>query len=239
MLKATLIAVIVGLFSTASLAGPITLYTDYQGPGGDLCVSSNWYVISDPSDPASRTGETRLPGSDSQAFVRNATTTTLAQALTAGVFHVGGPGIAGAGAAPAATLHVVDGADLGVWISSALEGLHVGESGRGTIVQTGGTVKVTGFILSPNCTYIGDLGGRGELDLQGGSFLVYNVQLGSNMPAVGVVRQGGGLFSFAHMDIVNGHFRALGGTLLGCATFRTLQVGASTYGGSQTLALSS
>jgi len=87
-------------------------YVDYQGAGGSLNVAGNWYVITDPNNPASRTGETRLPTYGDDAFIRNTTTDTVAGTLTTIRLEVGSPQITGVPSQGPTTVYVPSGATI-------------------------------------------------------------------------------------------------------------------------------
>ena len=200
MAKLHVAMLFVALLASQGLAA--TANIEYQGAGGDLGTAGNWYVLSNINNPASRTGETRLPVLGDTGLVRNATTTTLSSTLVAQKFYVGGPYITGQASGALTTVYVPNGGSLS--LASGIyedEGslLAIGGTYGGVLNLNGGTVVVTN--RQPSGVAVGGPNG-GTLNVTGGSMHVgfgaipigapqINVG-GGTVGNTGVVNQSGG-----------------------------------------------
>ena len=128
-------------------------YLDYQGTGGNLLTASKLYVISDPLDPSTRTGTTRLPQAGDYVFVRNETTTTLSGTLTATRVYLGGDQVWPLGQPEPSdlnpsTMYIVAGGSMSLPMDST-GFFYPGHYYGGTVYQSGGNVQAGRVIVGP------------------------------------------------------------------------------------------
>jgi len=199
-----------GLLATSAAWGA---YVEYQGPSGNLSSASNWYVITDSSDPTSRTGETRLPviggtltswDSGDDAILRNGTTTTLNVSMGAGRWSIGGPLITGQPTGSLTTVYVPSGSTLSMRGDDPYNPrrIEIGGPYPGTLTVNGGNLY-----LNPcrgGGLFVGTAGGAtGTMNLSGGTVQMEVAGAGSDEMTLGedggngVINQSGGLLSFA------------------------------------------
>jgi hypothetical protein len=129
-------------------------YVEYQGAGGSLVVASDWYVITDPNDPTSTTGVTRLPvmytgtypsGTPGDtAIVRNGTTTTVNGTLNAQNMGIGGPSITGQPTGPVTNVYIPSGGTVSMYSDDPFSSLRldVGEYYPATVNLAGGNINI-------------------------------------------------------------------------------------------------
>jgi hypothetical protein len=179
-------AVVLSLLSAGSLSGA---YVEYQGAGGDLNTAANWYVITNAGNPASRTGATRLPAkggllgslnAGDDAFIRNATTTTITTGTTmgAGRWILGG-GTITVGSPPAGptTMYLQSGATMSIQSDGVEEDM--------------GARLVVGDYYSATFNQAGDV-------LLPSSRLAGGVTIGRHSGATGVYNMTAGTLRMAH-----------------------------------------
>jgi len=128
-------------------------YLDYQGTGGNLLTASKLYVISDPLDPSTRTGTTRLPQAGDYVFVRNETTTTLSGTLTATRVYLGGDQVWPLGQTEPSklnpsTMYIVAGGSMNLPLDSTGH-FYPGQYYGGTVYQSGGNIQAGRVIMGP------------------------------------------------------------------------------------------
>jgi hypothetical protein len=188
-------------------------YVEYQGAGGNLATASSWYVITDPGDPASRTGETRLPlpyggtypgGTlGDTAIVRNGTSTTLSSALSTQNLLIGGPQITGQPTGPATNVYVTSGGTLTVYSDDPLGDplrLAIGGAYPATLNVNGGYVDIYprrggGLLVGAGGTARGVLNlSAGTVEIRRPAANAYGLTVGEN-GCSGVLNQSGGLLS--------------------------------------------
>jgi hypothetical protein len=206
-------------------------YVEYQGPSGSLGVASNWYVITDQNDPASRTGATRLPAKYAGTFdtgtpgdlaiIRNGTTTTLTTTLEAQDMTIGGPIITGQPTGPATTVYVNSGGTLSLYNDDPFntQYLRIGEAYPATLNVNGGFVydyprRGGGIYVGTSST------GTGVMNIWSG--IVSIQQPAANNPQLAVGFHGG-----------NGRINQTGGSVLmvgGTGTVTYFRLGAGGYG---------
>jgi hypothetical protein len=197
-----------GLLATSAAWGA---YVEYQGPNGNLNVAGNWYVITDPGDPASRTGETRLPAKGGtlgsfvrgdDAILRNGTTTTVNTSMESGQWSIGEPQITGQPTAPATTMYIPSGGTLSLRGDDPYDllQLNVGGPYPATLNVNGGDVNINWY-RGGNINVGSGSGTTGTLNLSSGAIQVEtafmnssDLHIGHN-GGTGVVNQSGGLIS--------------------------------------------
>jgi hypothetical protein len=204
-------------------------YKDYQGPNGNLNVAGNWYVITDPGDPTSRTGATGLPGLGDYGYIRNTTTTTLNSSMDCMQFLVGGPAITGVPSQAVTTVNILTGADLfltrraGPPIDPDCAYFGIGGPYPGTVNMSGGQVDIDGaggcfFRIGATAipVLVGDAAGTGVMNMSGGTINVGSAINGNTEMLVGAFPNSTGTLNMT------------GGSILVWATpsaARTIRVG--------------
>ena len=151
-MRTLLLCVVVAVMFLSTAAFGQT-YLDYQGTGGNLLTASKLYVISDPLDPSSRTGTTRLPQTGDYVFVRNETTTTLSGTLTATRVYLGGDQVWPLGQPEPSdlnpsTMYIVAGGSMSLPMDSTGY-FYPGHYYGGTVYQSGGNVQAGRVIVGP------------------------------------------------------------------------------------------
>ena len=156
---------------------------DYQGAGGNLNTPSSWYLISDPSNPASRTGVTRLPDYGDYALIRNSTTGTINFTLNTMQLLVGGPEITGVATKPVTTTYITDGATITARRRTSPidpdEGrIVIGAFYDGALNMSGGSIHIQGA-LSSELILSENSGATGTFNMSGGLINIANVGAGA------------------------------------------------------------
>jgi hypothetical protein len=185
--------IVVGVF----WSNPVQAATvEYQGPDGNVDVPGNWYVITDPGDPASRTGETRLPlkysgtyptGTPGDlAIVRNGTTTTVNGSLDAQYLSLGGPVITGQPTGSPTTVYVPSGSTVSMYSDDPFNPLRLNIGGPypATLHVNGGNVNV--FARHGGGIYVGTSStGTGVMNISSGIVSIQRPAVGNPLLAVG------------------------------------------------------
>ena len=149
-------------------AAPGATY-DYRGAGGSLNVPGNWYNVTSANKlDGGGTPTTALPSSADTALVRNGTTVTVNNSLSAWKLYIGGYEYLTGGTVlpiipkPTTTARIVDGAQITLGSDGAFK---VGNWYGGTCYQTGGTVN---GLLGNTFFYVADhVGADGATPVEG------------------------------------------------------------------------
>ena len=180
-------------------AAPGATY-DYRGTGGSLNVSGNWYDVTSATKlDGGGTPTAALPSSADTALVRNGTTVTVNNSLSAWKLYIGGYEYLTGGTVlpvipkPTTTAYIVDGAQVTLGSDGAFK---VGNWYGGTCYQTGGTVN---GLLGNTFFYVADHVGsdgvtpvEGLYSMSGGRLeMKYNSRIGC-LGGHGVFTQTGG-----------------------------------------------
>jgi len=185
--------IVVGVFWSNPALGATV---EYQGPGGDLDIPTNWYVITNPNEPATRTGETRLPLKYSgtyptgtpgdTAIVRNGTTTTVNGSLDAQYLSLGGPVITGQPTGSPTTVYVPSGSTVSMYSDDPFNPLRLNIGGPypATLNVNGGNVNV--FARHGGGIYVGTSStGTGVMNLSSGIVRIEQAAANASVLALG------------------------------------------------------
>ena len=208
-------AMLVLVLAMCSSAWAATI--EFQGPNGaTLGTGSNWYILTDAGNPASRTGATRMPvkylgdypgtmGDD--AIIRNGTTTTLSTLLEAQRLYLGSPLITNQPTAGMTTMYIQNGATISLYSGDANDDpeavidarMSIGGNYNATVTMNGGLVDISS--RAGQGLYLATAGaGTGILNMNGGTIRQWapiaglpRVQLGSQLGGYAQLNQSGGL----------------------------------------------
>ena len=214
-----------------SALGQVQTYVEYQGTGGNLGDSSQWYVITNKYDPSSHglppAPVNRLPAYDTDwGYVRNGTTSTLNSYIRSNRFFIGGEEIrdSSGNKVPqgASTVHVGTGGTIWCGVPTASQGqVRIGNAYDGNVYQSDGVVYSKRHIIvggSPGTTgryeisggllttadgtmYFGRDGGTGIITQTGGTVRSPGADTGLGTLMIG----SRGTTSYGEYNLVNGY----------------------------------
>ena len=191
-------ALVVGLVLLACVPA-LAATVEYQGTGGNLNVPANWYVITDPAVPASKTGATGLPVAGDYSIIRSASG-TVGFSLLGEQLEIGGPQISGTATLPTATVTVPAGGSILLAHGTTNGcGLTVGGYYNGSLNIAGGTLR-TGWdpigadiLLGNALNSTGTISlSSGLIDIRDGDPTSPTMTLGSGPGGMGILNISGG-----------------------------------------------